>query len=314
MSQFKLADSRQRAHFRRSHNGLRTMGWLLLTLALTIGSAWSDLPTPPGARVDRPNQEQVQNNRPTSNKEQLRTQTQPRIVKRLNTTQSEPGLSENTEEHNYELLEKGGPRWLPFGGDWATAVFTGLLVIVGVVTAIILIGQLFLLKRQVTLSREEFIAAHPPRLSVSNVVIRRSNHSNMTWFWVGEQIRGQLYVTNIGSGVAKVVHSHCQVFWRQGTLPMERPYEGEEPNEFLQYPELVPGAPATGLFDSGDRLMGKEYGEVQQCSSSWHIWIMGFIEFADTKGFVRRTEFCRVWKMPDERFFPVEDIDYDCEV
>lgn len=194
----------------------------------------------------------------------------------------------------------------------ATAIFTGFLVIVGTVTALIMIVQSYLLRGSVDLARKEFIAAHRPRLRASNVVIRNPIHSKTRWFWSGELVSGQLYVTNVGSSIARIVHSHCEVFWRKGTLPMNRPYEGKTPNEFLQFPKLVPGAPATGVFQS-ESPMGADFDDLSLGSFNWRLWVMGYIEYADANDFVRRTDFCRVWTMPDERFFPVDDKDYESE-
>jgi hypothetical protein len=169
------------------------------------------------------------------------------------------------------------------------------------------------MRRSVKIARNQFIAAHRPRLRIRNIVVKAPTAGLAARFFdVSMPVSGQLYVDNVGDGPGKIVHSHCVVFWKQGELPMEAPYEGQDGNEFLGHPILVPGAPATGKFQS-EKPMGQEANNVALCNGNWHLWVMGWIEYSDENGFVRHTRFCRLWRTPEDRFFPIHDHDYDYE-
>jgi hypothetical protein len=70
-------------------------------------------------------------------------------------------------------------------------------------------------------------------------------------FKTGDFVTGQLYVINVGGTPANIMESHCEVFYTDRvSLPMERPYEGKDGNNFLGHRRLKPGEPATGCFAS----------------------------------------------------------------
>lgn len=197
--------------------------------------------------------------------------------------------------------------------DDPTATATALLAFLTV--GLIFVGwfQFRQLKDSVRLTREGFCAAYPPHLKISNVSITESKEFKaVRWFPEGKFVEGRLLVTNIGRVAAEILHSHCEVHWAQGTLPMIHPYHDRAPNEFLQASLLAPGQAAFADFRS-DGPLGKERHSIVICNNNWRLWIMGYIDYVDSSGVKRRTSFCRRWSCPDERFVREENEDYESE-
>ena len=106
---------------------------------------------------------------------------------------------------------------------------------------------------------------------------------------------------------------------------MERPYEGDLANNFLdplrKMPTLSPGQSGTAIFDtaqtrSGKTTMGPEAPEVLRCRG-WNLWVMGWIDYVDDLMITRRTAFCREYRThqgaSEGRLYPVDDTDYEHE-
>jgi hypothetical protein len=169
-------------------------------------------------------------------------------------------------------------------------------------------------------ANRQLLLSQQPRLRISNVIFRlpAGSLAAPALFHPGNPVGGQLYVRNIGGSKATITESHCIVFWRKGSLPMERPYEGDAGNNFLGHPIVQPGVGATGIFNtlqpgSTAQVMGDEGTDVLQ-GKDWRIWVMGWIEFLDDLTIPRRVVFCREWTadgMGEGRLKPVDDRDYD---
>jgi hypothetical protein len=107
---------------------------------------------------------------------------------------------------------------------------------------------------------------------------------------------------------------------------MERPYEGQSGNNPISPGlKLQPGQSWPGSFQS-DELMGPEGYLIRNFDPSWAIYLLGWIEYEDNLGIVRRTAFCRRYGPPSEyiprgidapvphgRFNVVRDLDYEHE-
>jgi hypothetical protein len=88
---------------------------------------------------------------------------------------------------------------------------------------------------------------------------------------------------------------------------MRRPYEGKEP--MLIVDKLPPGASVP--FPFGEMMPGDP--EVL-AEIGWQAYFLGFVEYADRLGTVRRTAFCRCWNSGRRRFYQIEDDpDYEHE-
>jgi hypothetical protein len=211
------------------------------------------------------------------------------------------------------------------------AVFTGLLVIATITLGGIGIWQGRILGKNVSVAdraaneaRDAILLSQRPRLRVRNFVIRPG--SDPVIFWPGSLIGVQFYVVNAGGSPATIRESHCTVYWTQRQLPMERPYEGQSGNNPISPGlKLQPGQSWPGSFQS-DELMGPEGYLIRNFDPSWAIYLLGWIEYEDNLGIVRRTAFCRRYGPPSEyiprgidapvphgRFNVVRDLDYEHE-
>jgi len=174
----------------------------------------------------------------------------------------------------------------------------------------------------------EFIASHRPKLRIRNIDIHQTSAGDVManglrvaalptvpLFKPGDHVTGQLYISNVGDSNANITEVGCWVKWMQGTLPMSRPYEGENGN-VLDHPILdhpMEAGQTHPIHFRSDTPMGNEGALVRQCSNGWHIYVMGWVEYVDKLNTRRRTAFCREYRMPEGRFFAVTDPDYEHE-
>lgn len=176
-------------------------------------------------------------------------------------------------------------------------------------------------------AKSEFIASHRPKLRIRNVDVHQVLAGDILpngskppalpvgpIFKPGDRVTGQLYISNVGDSAATVTEIGCWVKWMQSSLPMNRPYEGEDGNSDADVVgrEMAAGQTAPIHFMS-DTPMGAEGPLVRQYSDGWHIYVMGWVEYLDKLGTRRRTAFCREYRMPEGRFFAVSDPDYEHE-
>lgn len=164
-------------------------------------------------------------------------------------------------------------------------------------------------------TRRALFLAQRPRIRIRNVVIhpaRRRHGANP--FDPGEFVSGQLYCVNVGGTEAHLFEAHCEVYWTNpgvATLPMERPYEGKNPNIPILNIDLPPGI-STPLNFASDRLLGGNESD-QINSGSLFIYVLGFVAYTDELGIMRRTAFCRKYNYGRGRFFATKDPDYEHE-
>ncbi|MFL6758560.1 hypothetical protein [Sphingomonas sp.] len=195
------------------------------------------------------------------------------------------------------------------------AIYTLVLAVATIALWLVTWGMLRTTKRSVDLSRSEFNATHRPRLHVRNIVVKDSSgpfqHEAFN-FSPGERINGQFYVSNIGSGEARVVESHCEVLWGlKDGLPMQRPYEGKNGNNPVPRTAIPSGSSVFGLFSSEEPFTALHWDE----NGRSNVYVMGWVEYIDTSNVRRRTAFCRRYVERDgsRRFYPVDDPDYEHE-
>lgn len=219
------------------------------------------------------------------------------------------------------------------------AVFTLLLAVVAIAQAGLFIWQLTYMRAGVSgaknaadaakeaadaavesnkISRDLLISSHRPKLRVRNIVIDRSMGfgANGSFFQVGKLVRGQLYIANVGGTAAHVGESFIGVFWPPGSLPMRRPYEGKDGNDWARG-ILEAGASKTVLFQSNTVLPQNE--SVGTSAGSIRLFVMGWIEYKDSLNIQRRTAFCREFQRDpsvlesEGRFVVVDNQDYEHE-
>lgn len=140
----------------------------------------------------------------------------------------------------------------------------------------------------------EYIANHRPQLRIRNVVVRLPTGRNapVRLFAPGYLVSGQLYVVNVGDTAATITETGCWVKWSKLPLPMDRPYEGQDPQPFLRAQRLEPGASLPLPFQSVE-VMGLVGEDLWLGNVGWKLWVMGWVAYTDDRKTPRRTAFCR---------------------
>lgn len=289
-------------------------------------SCWSQPPTP-GPAVIGQNQ---QNHAP--GKEAARTPdqnipAQPSVV----FNQTIPAIAATTKQE-----QTNESKW-PSVTDWIIAIFTVALAVTSFFQWRAISKQAKIMseglietkkssdaawesaeaaKDATKLTRETFVLSQRPRIVVRNVAV----DDLKPFYDPGDvSIKGSFFIANAGATKAHVVAIHCAVL--RGRLPMIPPHAGSgafaERSVDIQLP---PGKGTTYLFESG--LAGARPFEPGSSTSSYEqraairspsneIHVVGRVTYKDDLGTVRSTAFCRWWNPSLERFFPIEDPDYE---
>jgi hypothetical protein len=226
--------------------------------------------------------------------------------------------------------------------DWWTRAFTFLLVVVGFLQVWILRRQTRIIhgtlkatqdavvetrranevnealtKESAELTLKALVLTQHPRLTVRNVVIRTPLESGAVSFRKGQPVSGQFYVVNIGGSNATVLESHCVVIGLADTLPMDRPYEGKAGNNPITAGCVLPPAGVwVGMISEPNPFPDFEPMPVVNAQTGithypGGVYVMGWLEYSDDNGFIRRTAFCRKYDWDKKRFFAEDDPDYE---
>jgi hypothetical protein len=156
---------------------------------------------------------------------------------------------------------------------------------------------------------KDFISTHRPRLVVREVLRLPSTTQR--------NIQLRYVVANVGGSDAEVVESHAEVQdIRDGILRPLQPTEGA--NRIGR--RTIP--PGSHIFDecgstvSVHSLAVSRMVEARRLprgatNESRAVCFRGFVIYIDKNGIRRRTGFCRVYDSETERFYPLDDPDYE---
>lgn len=194
---------------------------------------------------------------------------------------------------------------------WWLAVLTAGLVAASII-------QFGLLIRAEKLTQKTLVLTQRPRLRVRNVVVRHPQHqASPPLFTEGHLLEGQFYVANVGGTPATITEALAVIFQTRSGLPMRRPYEGRDANLAVPRGSLAPGKSFPLLFygDEAIRQGAQAIGNTQ-IAQGLRLFVMGWIEYSDDIGVIRRTAFCREFRagpFDDGRFHAINDPDYEHE-
>lgn len=203
--------------------------------------------------------------------------------------------------------------------DDPVAFYTFVLGIFTALLAAVSATQIVFLIRADQSTRRTLVLAQRPVLRIRNVVVDPSNPDlvpRVGIFQEGHPVRGQFYVSNVGGTPAKIIGSYCTVYWNIRGLPLRRPYEGEPANGAVPNVTIAPGQSIPALFLSSEILGAGARTIGTQVIRAVRLFVMGWIEYEDDIGQLRRMAFCREFKgdvWGDGHFYPVENSDYEHE-
>ena len=270
-----------------------------------------------------PNSRKIQNN-DTANEQQgttpdhRATEQYPLVVKILQT----PKSSEQTREDSRDRHEKTVINFLTIG----TAV----------VTAVILLFQLFVFrkqarrlketidemkvatkasqeaanaaKEQTTVAIKEFIFTHRPRLVVRNVSVKPYTDPAIP-FEEGKPIQIEWVVVNTGNTPAEITESNATILVDGPSFHARTPYSPER--DHMNGVKLVPGGAFTFTMQSEQVDLKNNPALISINRGEKVEYFFGFIMYRDDIGNVRRTAFCRRYAPDTERFILAGDPDYE---
>jgi hypothetical protein len=211
--------------------------------------------------------------------------------------------------------------------EWLTAIFTGGIVLVGILQLLLFVWQLWLIREslddaklaagaakesadaskvQADIAQKTLISTHRPKLIVRELIIIDPTDEE-------RNIRISYVVANIGASEARIVESWIEIQEvADGSLRPLQPTEGTN----------VIG---DETIDAGTRILREQGSTVSMLSlavarqiqqRSGHtpvatVYFRGWIVYADRNMTRRRTAFCRAFDHRDRRFRIVDDPDYE---
>jgi hypothetical protein len=181
--------------------------------------------------------------------------------------------------------------------------------------------QARLTRKSIELARKEFVCSQRPRLRVRNIIVShppKFPRKASPIFTTGKHLKCEFFVSNIGGTPAEITESLAMIFQSSCGLPMRRPYEGRNGNLLVPLGSLAPGQSAPLGFLSEEAIGNGAETIGTKVISAVRLFVMGWIEYRDDIGIVRKTAFCREFKRgpPDwdfGRFRRVGNRDYEHE-
>jgi hypothetical protein len=162
-------------------------------------------------------------------------------------------------------------------------------------------------------SRIAFAASQRPKLIVRGIALEypiSSDTQTFGFFVQDVAVKGIAQIVNAGASPAKITESHCSVLWTREELPMTPVYVGAAANDFVRHKRLEPGRSRSVRFSSED-VLGEEAKAIAASAEVYRLYVMGFVDYEDDIGTIRRTAFCRLYYPSLKRFRPVDNSDYE---
>ena len=157
-------------------------------------------------------------------------------------------------------------------------------------------------------SAKQLMHAYPPKLLINNVAIwPKGAYGEFVDLPKIKEIEGQAWAVNVGSEVTNLTQIICVVYWRDGPLPMLRPYDSlsrndcaplKRPGEKETVKTMDPGAIASWKFDT---VVPADF------TPTMHLYVMGYIIHHDNLDVRHATVFARWYDPSARRFITVKD-------
>lgn len=268
------------------------MRWLLLSLALVFGLAQSQpAEAPKGDRAAKgnPATDGKQGKKSESDKGStsgpaplvipLAIEIKPSIAQ-----QTASAVDDEDRQHRKEQLQ----------AEKDTAFYTGLLVVVGFVTAAVLAIQSALIRNQVKLARAEYLASHPPKLVVRRVCELPERPGFIQWI-----------IVNVGESDADIVNGEVRAWIdMKDRRPFFPPY-----NTGKQINQLGGKSIKVGALDRRyEACAGLETSKELIESGTHEVMLIGWMTFENGGGTRGYTSFARVFDPVRRGFVMVEDV------
>jgi hypothetical protein len=285
-------------------NKMRT-AWIALAMMVVCG-AWAESKPP----VPTPSKEAHPPQQRQADTEQYGTENAPFVVN-IDDSQHSQG---NASDADNKSRNKSTFVW-GMTAEEVTALFTGLLVVIGAGTAMVLGFQSWLLRRQIILARDEFNATHRPRIILREAYTAPDNGHPITVFYT---------LANTGGTKATIVRSKFAIFSSiKGGTKRQIQFDGE-----LIGGEIDNVIPANHVIEAGAFYESACATQKAMWSTNWHtvitsdggemvvrslgpnaseLFFYGKVLYRDAGGIVRGMAFYRILDRDSHRFIPIGD-------
>ncbi|PWT98117.1 MAG: hypothetical protein C5B51_30030 [Terriglobia bacterium] len=210
------------------------------------------------------------------------------------------------------------------------AEYTKWLVIVGIIQFLALVAQAAIFvktlkdnRRAIEDTHRSLILTQRPQLTVRTLsVTEPSPNERFIALKASEEIfkpnaavNGTLSVVNRGNSRATIQTTYCRVIHSgpPNMLPKEFLAEALGGHSLgIDRKTLEPGQQITGAFSgTGPTLEQVQHASIPGKGRVLHHYVLGWIDYADELGLVRRTSFCRLYRSNIDGFVKIEDPDYE---
>lgn len=262
---------------------------------------------PPTPRIDGQNYQGASAKTDKSgNTNENRTQKEPLFLKPTVSKESNP----DTDKQRKDIDQKSPAK------DIMDIISIALTAIATVAIAIFTF-LLFVYNRKmwettaqsIELSRQEFIASHPPKLRVNSVRLRFYSETAKPW-------KIQCVITNIG-GTSTTIKESNLTFDKlnkiENQLPVVLPFGDQE--HMLSEAAIAPGEYIIGELILNEQIRTAldidMWQGTRRDNETPLFYFFGYIDYLDDAGINRKTAFCRGYNVEQYRFTAVQDDDYE---
>ena len=264
------------------------MRWFLLVLALTIGSAWSNDPIP--IKDTTSPQQQTKHAKKPAAKDQRGTEKQPLVVKIENAPKAETDAPKDKEQSSQQ-----SPFIWGMTAEELGAIATCLLVVVGALTALILICQSYFLRRSIKDAAEKTkidIALKLPIVVLDEMqLLQADNRYPAIQGVTPERSTFTITFRNHGETPAIVTHIFAQHIVAPELPPEPRYTVGGS----MRAGFVIPASGGTRQHDPMLNIILSEAQRNDIAANVAHLWIYGVVGFRDVLGNPHVSGFCERW-------------------
>lgn len=267
------------------------MRYLILLLALVWNAAFSNNPIPSeGKEIASPQQQSKDTKKPAAT-DQRGTEQEPLFIKIVNTKNADSKTTKNEEQRG----DKPPFIW-GMTAEEAIAVFTLSLVIVGALTAAVLVCQSYLLRQQVIAAREEFISTHRPHFILRDAYCESNE--------IGDPISVTYAIVNIGETPACIVFSKLEIRLIDGSALGAQPRLTPSVNDNeIGNPTILPGEGIERSYVSTLKWRTDDKSRHGFAEPHLGVFFCGHFVYEDTRKIRRHTMFWRKYNFTESRFF-----------
>jgi hypothetical protein len=255
------------------------MRWLLLLIALLVGLANSQEPSPSPAKGSQKPQTHAKATAKKSEEDQRGTEKIPFVIRALVSEKSKEEAAKEAEDHERKATFE---RW-----DVVSTVVIAIFTVILGISTILLWRDTSKLSK---LARDEFLSTHRPKIRIKHVWITSE-------LWRGKPIDIELVIVNTGIAPAfiRVANMAIEILPKENQLSARPVFPC--PDKTISIPKVESGItvvlPKMVQINSFDKTHNDGIR-----NGSYKFYCFGYVEYEDSRHGIRKTAFCRVLRMP----------------